>query len=536
MKELREYQQLIVDRVTNSDLDQIICLPTGAGKTVIAGAIIDKLSGIVLFVVPRLELLAQAEKEFTEVLNDEVDMIWADKTRITGKKCIVCSKDSLRTQWDKLDIENPTIIFDEAHVSLEQSYKLVQMINPVRVLGLTATPERMDGKALLKGSDGIHKFGIFDELVQQESVASLIKKGFLTKLKYYARPIEGITDVKPDSALGEELSEQQMTEIFDNNAIWGDLIACYKEYGIGRPAIGFTNTVHMAQKVADIFKQNGYKFEVIHGEMSVKERKALIDALTNREIDGLINAALLTYGFDCPPVSYAFSCRHIKSRPLWFQMVGRILRLAPNKEDAIFVDHGDSISEFSEPDCSLPIMDESLTWRVNGETKEEKAARKKKMRNVQQTMSLIQELDPLPVQMVEVTMEDTWQRLIRIIQKQRKENDFLIKTNTHLATKLFDKDNELNYAKKEIMKARETEEDLRNELASRTVIKSVDKQATFDFVRKNYCKYRRIYKSHELTAQKLKEMEDKLDFYFDIAQFQQSLNYWRNRIREEDLL
>ena len=376
MKELREYQKQIVDKVIQSEKDLIICLPTGSGKTFIAWAVIQALNAkgrTVVFVVPRLELIEQAVNEF-----GDVDVIWSYKTSLTGKKCVVASKDSLRTQY-KYVPECSVLIFDEAHISLEQTFNLVQLIKPLRVLGLTATPERMDGKALLKGFDSLHKFGVFDELLQEETVSSLIKKGYLCPLKYYTKPIDGIVDIKPDEANGQELSDVQMTDIFDTNQIWGDLVKSYETYGIEnglkRPALGFTNTIAMGEKVCQIFNDAGYNFKIITGEMSVKERKELIRQLKDREVDGLINAALLTYGFDCPSVSYAFSCRHIKSRPLWFQIVGRILRTCEGKENAIFVDHGDSVSEFEEPACSLPILDPCIVWKVNGETKEERQRR-----------------------------------------------------------------------------------------------------------------------------------------------------------------
>lgn len=74
MKELREYQENIINKVTHSNKDQIICLPTGAGKTVIAGNIINKLKETVVFIVPRLELITQAKEEFSQILGD-IDII-----------------------------------------------------------------------------------------------------------------------------------------------------------------------------------------------------------------------------------------------------------------------------------------------------------------------------------------------------------------------------------------------------------------------------------------------------------------------------
>ncbi len=535
IKELRPYQQNIVNTVIASDQNLVICLPTGAGKTVIANAIMDRLEGLCIFIVPRLELINQASSEF-----GDVDIIWADKTKITGKKIIVASKDSLRIQLKKIagelvgSLKPLTIIFDEAHVGIKQTYDLVnqfkELFQNLRILGLTATPERMDGLALLKSvrTDAVHKYGVFDEVLQEETVSSLIDKEYLAPLHYFAKPIDGITDVKPDSAQGEELSGEQMSKIFNEHNIWGDLIECYEKYAIKngkkRPAIGFTVTVAMAEKVASVFNSAGYNFKVIHGEMSVRERKELIDALSNGTVDGLVNAALLTYGFDCPPVSYAFSCRHIKSRPLWFQMVGRILRRFPGKEDAIFIDHGDSISEFSEPGNPLPILAPVMDWRADGEDKDAKRERKKQIKKAQETMALIQELAPLPADMVEITVEDTYTRLIHAVQNLQRENGSLRKIVE--ATK----------AENERL-AREKDKAI---IAARSVKKVIDKDKTFEYVKKNYCRIRRTlfgnaptYDQHSLTVKKLREDGEKLDFFLDSATFQEGVNYWCNHYKAD---
>ena len=208
-KELRDYQKNVVKQVVASKLDLCITLPTGAGKTVIANALMQELDGLKVFVVPRLELIKQAHDEF-----GEVDIIWADKTELTGRDIIIASKDSLRTQCKNLPNTRPiTLIFDEVHIGIEQTCKLVKSIKPDRVLGLTATPERMDGLALTKGVGALHKYGVFDDVLVAETVPTLIKKGYLTPLKYYTRPIDGITKMKSDSATSEEFSGKQMMEL-----------------------------------------------------------------------------------------------------------------------------------------------------------------------------------------------------------------------------------------------------------------------------------------------------------------------------------
>lgn len=535
MKELRDYQKSCVDKAVFSEKDLIVCLPTGAGKTVIASALIDALNELgdtVVFIVPRLELIKQAASEF-----GDCDVIWSDKTSITGKKIIVASKDSLRTQVKKIP-ENVILIFDEVHIGLEQTHSLISLIKPKRVIGLTATPERMDGKALLKGDDAIHKFGCFDSMIQEETVSSLIDKGYLTPLKYYTKPIEGITEMKPESAVAQELSDEQMMEIFDTNQIWGDLVKSYEQYGIQngikRPALGFTNTIDMAEKVCNIFNEAGYSFKVISGEMNIKTRESLIEDLKFGRIDGLVNAALLTYGFDCPPVSYAFSCRHIKSRPLWFQIVGRILRLSEGKTDAIFVDHGDSVSEFEDPNCSLPILDPFIKWRVDGETREEKQARKKAQKKERESLKLLQELDPLPCDLVEVRVENTWERMIKTLQRMKEENDGL-----------FDLTQKLQKQSKVLA---EKNEQLTKKLKENKNKRFIDSEKTFEFVRCNYCFIRndihekywnslnwrelsyaeRYEQEHRMTENALRSLEKDQAFLFDKTTFQRGLTYWKN--------
>ena len=533
--EFRNYQSDIIKTVMDSDKDTLICLPTGAGKTVVAFGLIQEFKNYgvpVVFVVPRLELIKQANETFGE----EVDFVWSDKTKLTGNLCIIASKDSLRTQASKIP-PNCVYIFDEAHIGIEQTKKIIDKVKPIRVLGLTATPERMDGLALLKGNDALHKYGCFDNLLQAETVPSLINKGYLCELRYYTKPIEGISDIKPDEANGQELSEQQMIDIFDKNQIWGDLVDSYEKYGVyedgrRRPALGFTNTVAMAESVASIFQEAGYDFRVISGEMSVSIREELISKLSNGEIDGLVNAALLTYGFDCPPVSYAFSCRHIKSRPLWFQIVGRILRPLEGKPDAVFIDHGDSVSEFEEPTCSLPILDPLIEWKVDGETKEERFARKKNQKKTRDTLKLIQELDPQPCDMVEVKPEDTWERMIKVLQKLRKEKDGLFKM--------------LQEAQKQSEIIKIENQKLKTEIEN-TKHRVIDSEQTFEFVRKNYCYYRKqIHESllndsewlkssperkfeieHTQTCLKLRAREKYLSFLLDERTFNRGLNYWK---------
>jgi len=605
LKILRDYQKRASSLVINSKKNPILCLPTGAGKTVIAFDIIKKLveaNHIVVFVVPRLELIAQAESEF-----GEVDIIWSDKTKLTNKKVIIASKDSLRTQFKKIsEKENVVLIFDECHIGIKQTKNLIDSIKPKRFIGLTATPERHDGLALLKGTDEkgkekIHKYGCFDEVLVGETISSLITKGYLSKLDYYSRPLEGITDIKPEGA-SDELSGEQMLEIMNKYKISGDIVQCYQKYGIKsdgtkRLAIGFAPSIKIAEIMSETMIKAGFQMPVIHGEMGIKERENLIQNLKNHKIDGLINASLLTYGFDCPEVSYMFSFRHIKSRPLFFQIVGRGLRTFEGKDKAIFVDHGDSISEFATIECAIPMLDPSIEWKANGISKEEKIKHKKNCKKIQKLMDLISEINPLPCEMVKIGADNLLERCQKSIEKLQKENSELLKSleekndfiqelqskleiqnrknkekenslkyaekkNKRLESELSEKDEEIRRLKAEIasLKNKNNSESSSFEFIGEPPKKTKEekkniKEQTFNFIKKNYCWNRRRIKEnlssqinyirlskeekdeleHDLTEEALKNIAENRNLEIDEKTWESCCEYWEKRIAEQGL-
>lgn len=377
-KQLRDFQDKVVKNVCKSNEDFLISAPTGCGKTFIAEMIMSELSKqnelySFLFVVPRIILIQQFLEELTAFKESDFDIIQAENTKLSGKRFILASKDSLDNYIEMLP-NNLIMFIDEVHEGLKQSFKLVQKIKPERLFGLTATPERSDGLSFMKGIDleneeKLHRYGLFDKYINAISIKEAQNLGYLCQLKYVSRNDLETLDIKSKGI--EEFTEEEITELFDRYNIWGDLVKTYKRYGKNKdgtfkPALGFTNTIKMAEKVSDIFNEAGFNFKVISGKTSLKERYKLIEQTKNGIINGLVNADLLTYGFNCPEISYIFSCRHILSKTLWVQMIGRGLR--PGKSELYFIDHTDSISEFSNAYYDIPFEADSFTWNYNGMT------------------------------------------------------------------------------------------------------------------------------------------------------------------------
>lgn len=140
----------IVEKVLSSTKNEVVVLPTGAGKTVIAKALIDGIKETVLFVSPHINLMLQ----FNLTFND-ADIIWSNRTQITGKHCIVATQQSLLHRYGSV-LKDVVIIFDECHIGMETNKELVELIKPKRVIGLTATPG-----SFIEGSDS----GIYEELI-----------------------------------------------------------------------------------------------------------------------------------------------------------------------------------------------------------------------------------------------------------------------------------------------------------------------------------------------------------------------------------
>ncbi|MDR1627070.1 MAG: DEAD/DEAH box helicase [Spirochaetia bacterium] len=343
--ELREYQQAAIGDIraafTRGARRILLCLPTGAGKTRIAAEIMKSAyrnGRRAWFCVPRLELVGQTRRDLVR-LGVPHGEISASEKSFHNRVCVV-SRDTVikkPNQYPPPDL----VFFDEAHVAIEQQRRIARQFPLASVIGMTATPERGDGTPLKFTRTGNRDAGLYDGLIQSESIPGLQSQGVLSPLEYYGLELAGTDTLnigtRPEA--GEDL---------DNILIYGDIADYYARLGEGRQAIGFAPTIHIAQKCVDVLNGRGFAFRLIHGKMPVKERAALIRQLQGRRINGLVNAALLTYGFDAPIVSYAFSVRYIRSRPLWVQMVGRVLRGHPGKENAVFVDHTGTINNFTD--------------------------------------------------------------------------------------------------------------------------------------------------------------------------------------------
>jgi superfamily II DNA or RNA helicase len=197
-----------------------------------------------------------------------------------------------------------------------------------KFIGVTATPERLDGKGL-----GV----MFDRMVMGPSVQWLIDNGFLAQPVYYA-PRE-VVDLSQVHTIAGDFDRSETEEIVDTPRITGDAVTHYVRFCNRQRAVAFCISVAHAQHVADTFNSCGIPSASIDGTLDPEVRKQRVDDLTAGKILVLTSCELISEGFDLPAVNAAILLRPTQSLSMHLQQVGRALRPYPGKANAIILDH-----------------------------------------------------------------------------------------------------------------------------------------------------------------------------------------------------
>lgn len=370
---LRNYQQNIVDEVLEKDDNVLVVLPTGGGKTVIANEIIKNVKEKVLFIVPKLELIKQAAHTF----NEDVDIIWSSQTHVYGNHITVASKQTLlHRDLSKYFHEPIVVIVDEVHIGLQSLKKVLTGVPVKRIIGLTATPERNDGSSFIEkeyckqkfDKDKIYQYAVFQRVINKWNIQELQRLEYLSPLNVVINPdAEKLKNIKPKHKYDDELdSDVIMGEMGDDFFKFVKMAMKF----VGKPTLVFTPDLQSLDVVMNTLNKSGLKYEHVDGAMPVEERQEVLKKLEEGKIDGVVNCGVLTTGFDMPKVKQCILIRNIKSRSLFFQIVGRFIR--PYKgETAQIYDFGGSSYNFataSNPD----IFKSPVDWQYEGfESKEE---------------------------------------------------------------------------------------------------------------------------------------------------------------------
>ena len=309
---------------------------TGVGKTYLAA--FDSINfKRVLFVAHREEILKQAAVSFKNVRNTDDYGFFMGNVKDTGKSLIFASvaslgkKEYLNNKYFEKDYFD-YIVIDEFHHAVTSQYQnIIEYFNPKFLLGLTATPERMDCKNIYEICD----YNVPYEIGLKEA----INKGILVPFHYYG--IYDETDYSNVKFVRGRYEEKELNKIYIDNVSRYNLI--YKHYMKYRPkrTLGFCCSRMHAEAMAKAFTQRGIPSVAVYsnanGEFS-EDREIAISKLVKGEIKVIFSVDMFNEGVDVPSVDMVMFLRPTESPVVFFQQLGRGLRTNKGKDYLIVLD------------------------------------------------------------------------------------------------------------------------------------------------------------------------------------------------------
>jgi superfamily II DNA or RNA helicase len=294
----------------------------------------------------RDEITAQNVDKFLKVNPGwPVSLVDAGEKSWTGKATFAMvqtlSRETNLSQMPPIDL----LVIDEAHHAEAMTYRRIvdraKTLNPkVKIYGVTATPNRGDGKSLRR---------IFDNCADQITLAEMVALGQLVKPRTFVIDLGVSEALRNVRRVASEFDMDEVADIMDHSPITKEIIRHWKEKAGERRTVVFCSTIAHASHVTEAFISGGVSAELVTGETPEAEREGIFRRLDSGETQVLVNVAVATEGWDCPPISCVVLLRPCSHKSTMIQMIGRGLRKAdPDnypglvKSDCLVLDFGTS--------------------------------------------------------------------------------------------------------------------------------------------------------------------------------------------------
>ena len=350
---LRNYQTKACEAVVQewqSENSTLVVMPTGCGKTLTAASIIKRMfPARALMLAHREELIFQAKDKIERITGLNVGVEMADH-RIDEQGLSLFKKfpvvvSSIQTQnaggagSGRMSKFNPeefgVLIVDESHHSTAASYRRVinyYRTNPrLKVMGLTATPDRADEEALGQ---------VYESVAFDYEILDAVEDGWLVPIQQRMIEIEDLDFSNVHTTAGD-LNGQELAQVMEFEKILHGVASATLEIAGNRKTLVFASSVRHAERLSEIFNRHRENCSAWVCGMTDKDqrRKMLLDFAQGR-VQFMCNVGCLTEGFDDPSIELVVMGRPTKSRSLYSQMVGRGTRPLPG-----VVDYMDSTPE-----------------------------------------------------------------------------------------------------------------------------------------------------------------------------------------------
>lgn len=355
-------------------------LPTGSGKTVLFSSELADHHGSSVAIAHRQELVGQMSLALarygvkhriiapTNVVRGIIQQHIAELGKDfynPSAQCAVAGVDTI-ISWAKETspqyhaftrwAANVTYaVCDEGHHCLVTNKwgKALTLFPHARILLVTATPERADGKGL-----GRHADGIVDVMIEGPGMRQLINglpdhRGiitpFLTDYRIACPPSDLDLSTVGLGADGDYV-RGQLAKKTRGSTIMGHVVEHYLRMASGKLGVTFAPDVETSVEFARLFNQAGVRAEAVSAKTPDHVRREIIRRFRNREVMQLINCDLFGEGFDLPAIEVVSMARATQSYSLYCQQFGRALRLMEGKEKALIIDHVGNVAQHLLPD------------------------------------------------------------------------------------------------------------------------------------------------------------------------------------------
>ena len=308
----------------------LIMAPTGAGKTILAAAVVDgamRKGKRVCFTVPAISLIDQTVEAFGREGITEIGVIQADHPLTDWSQPVqIASVQTLSRRVRKPDVD--VVVIDEAHRMFEAVNKWI--VAPgwehVPFIGLSATP----------WAKGMGKY--YDHLIEASTTARLIDEGYLSPFRVFAPSHPDLSGVRITAG---DYNEEQLSAVMRDAALVSDVVSTWCDKGEDRPTLCFAVDRAHAKALCDQFVASGVPAEYQDAYTEADDRKAIERRFRKGVTRVVCNVGTLTTGVDWD-VRCIILARPTRSRMLYVQIIGRGLRTADGKADCLILDHSDT--------------------------------------------------------------------------------------------------------------------------------------------------------------------------------------------------
>lgn len=360
---LRPYQQSVLEQLrfeVHAGRNPLLVAPCGSGKGSLITVIVHRavqLGNRIIFAVHGQPLVADMSERLRR-LGIEHGVLMGGEKRERWHPVQVASIDTLHrmTHPPAADI----VIVDEAHMSLSPTWLATLARYPeARVIGMTATPIRLDGKGLGKQTGGL-----FDSMVLGPSEEELISLGHLVRSRVLAPPMPNLKVKKT----GGDFNQKALAAVCDKTKLIGDIVEHWRRHTPGEKTAAFGVDQAHAKHIQESFQAIGIEWAYVDASTPQDERARIWRDLDTGNLRGVSSVGCISVGWDHPVVRCLIMARPTASLGLWRQMLGRGSRPYPGKEYFTVLDHSGN----THMHAPYGMFEDSPEWSLDGEAIKQK--------------------------------------------------------------------------------------------------------------------------------------------------------------------